>query len=61
MSNGDMSNSHFHNPNLISSFHFGLKYTGVVIDNSEFDEQQKIKVFIPELFGKMHNSNNKEI
>lgn len=40
---------------LIHSFDFKEKYVGYVVDNKSFEEDLRIKVFIPELFGYLYN------
>lgn len=51
--------------NVLQQFDFESEYVGYVLDNTEFEETLKIKVFIPELFGYTYSptisSENKEI
>lgn len=42
------------NNNLFEYFDFNKSYIGLVLDNSDFLTYNKIKVFIPELFGSMY-------
>lgn len=46
-----MQNQVLFNRKIMQNFDFQGEYIGYVIDNSEFEETLKIKVFIPELFG----------
>lgn len=52
-----MNNSIVFKDEIIHYFDFKDKYIGYVLDTSEFESKQKIKVFIPELFGYDYNPN----
>jgi len=41
------------NNSLFEQFDFNKSYIGIVLDNSEFESDYKVKVYIPELFGEI--------
>lgn len=60
-----MISSELFSRNVLQQFDFESEYIGYVLDNTEFEETLKVKIFIPELFGYTYSptisSENNEI